>query len=193
MLCRNQTNITFMKILKISGLIILALIVLILVAGAFMPKEFHFEGKQSIKSSREIAWNNVVNLRNHEKWSQWRVLDPNMQVVFSGDDGQVGSKMVWTSEHAQVGNGTQTLTGIDGKDRVNFDVDFGGKGNAKSYLMVSGDTSQCNVTWGLDIQAPYPMNAIMGMMMKKEMMDDMFTKGLGMLKEACEKEESAIQ
>jgi hypothetical protein len=44
-----------MKILKISGLIILALIVLILVAGAVMPKEFHFEGNQNIKSSRDIA------------------------------------------------------------------------------------------------------------------------------------------
>ncbi len=182
-----------MKILKISGLIILALIVLILVAGAFMPKEFHFEGKQNIKSSRDIAWSNVVNLRNHDKWSQWRVLDPNMQIGYTGDDGQVGSKMMWTSEHSEVGNGTQTITGIDGKDRVNFDVDFGGKGSAKSYLMVSGDTTQCLVTWGLDIQAPYPMNAIMGMMMKKEMMDDMFTKGLGMLKDVCEKEESAIQ
>lgn len=182
-----------MKILKISGLIILGVIVLICVAGAFMPKEFHFEGKQSIKSSRDIAWSNVVDLRNHDKWSQWRLLDPNMQIGYSGDDGQVGSKMMWTSEHAEVGNGTQTITGIDGKDRVDFDVEFEGKGSAKSYLLVKGDTTQCLLTWGLDIQAPYPMNAIMGLMMKKEVMDDMFSKGLGLLKDVCEKEAMVVK
>jgi hypothetical protein len=181
-----------MKILKISGLIILALIVLILVAGAVMPKEFHFEGNQNIKSSRDIAWNNVVDLRNHDKWSQWRLLDPNMQIGYTGDDGQVGSKMLWVSEHSEVGNGTQTITGIDGKDRVNFDVEFDGKGSAKSYLLVSGDSTQCTVTWGIDIQAPYPMNAVMGLMMNKKVMDDMFIKGLGLLKDVCEREEKAI-
>jgi hypothetical protein len=180
-----------MKILKISGLIILVVIILICVAGAFMPKEFHFEGKQKIKSSRDIAWSNVVDLRNHDKWSQWHLLDPKMQIGYSGDGGQVGSKMMWVSKHPQVGNGTQTITGIDGKNRVNFDVDFEGKGSAKSYLVVNGDSSQCAVIWGLDIQAPYPMNAIMGMMMNKQMMDDMFTNGLGLLKDVCEKEESA--
>jgi hypothetical protein len=182
-----------MKILKISGLILLAVIVLICVAGAFMPKEFHFEGKQNIKSSREIAWSNVVDLRNHDKWSQWHLLDPNMQIGYTGDDGQVGSKMMWVSEHAQVGNGTQTITGIDGKDRVDFDVEFEGKGSAKSYLLVNGDSSQCIVTWGLDIQAPYPMNAIMGMMMNKQTMDDMFSQGLGLLKDVCEKEAMEVK
>ena len=182
-----------MKILKISGLILLGLIVLVLIAGTFMKKEFHFEGKQHIQASRDLVWDNLVILRNHEKWSQWRQLDPNMQVVFTGDDGQVGSIMKWSSEHSEVGNGTQTITSIDGRDRVNFDVDFGGRGHSKSYLALSGDSLQSTVIWGLDIEAPYPMNAIMGMMMRESIMDEMFTKGLGLLKETSEKEETSVK
>jgi hypothetical protein len=35
------------------------------------------------------------------------------------------------------------------------------------------------------------MNAIMGMMMNKQTMDDMFSNGLGLLKDVCEKEKSS--
>jgi hypothetical protein len=68
-----------------------------------------------------------------------------MQIGYTGDDGQVGSKMLWVSEHSEVGNGTQTITGIDGKDRVNFDVEFDGKGSAKSYFLLRGGSTQCKV------------------------------------------------
>ncbi len=175
-----------MKILKIIGILILLVVATILIAGAFMKKEFHFERSIDIKASKDVVWNNMVSFKNHGKWSQWKEMDPNMEVTFAGNDSEVGSKMSWKSANKNVGNGSQTITAIDPGKRVDSELDFDGRGKANAYLAVSGDSTSCKAVWGMDMKASYPMNAIMGMFVSEKTMNEMFDKGLGMLKTASE-------
>lgn len=176
-----------MKIIKFLGLLLLLIVAGVLIAGAFMKKDFHFERSMEMQAPKDRVWDYVVHFKQHEQWSQWRELDPAMETSISGTDGNVGAKMSWKSTHKEVGNGSQTITAIDPGKRVDTELEFEGQGNAKSYYLIEGDSSSCKVTWALDMQAPYPMNALLPMMMSEKVMNDMFDKGLGMLKKAVEK------
>lgn len=174
-----------MKFLKITGLVVLTIIILVLIAGTFMKKDFHFEKSMEIMAPKDKVWENIVYFRNHEKWSQWKELDPNMKTVITGTDGSVGAKMSWTSDHKEVGNGSQTIAKIDPGKRMDVDLMFEDMG-AKSFYAIEGDSMNCKVTWGFDSHVGWPFNAIVSFMMTEAAMDEMFDKGLGMLKKASE-------
>src|SRR5262245_26202910 len=111
-----------MKILKFIGLFLLLVIGIVLIAGAFMKKDFHFEKSATINAPKEVVWNNVAMLKNHEKWSQWKELDPNMTNVITGTDGQVGAKATWKSDHKMVGSGSQTITAVVPGEKVETEL-----------------------------------------------------------------------
>jgi uncharacterized protein YndB with AHSA1/START domain len=175
-----------MKIIKFLGLAILIVIVMGLISAAFIKKDFHFEKSVEIGASKETVWQNVVMFANHDKWSQWKELDPLMKVTITGNDGEVGAKMAWTSDHKDVGNGTQTITSVIPGQRVDSDLDFDGKGKAKTYMAVNGDSTKCKTTWALDMHLDYPFN-LFGALFAEKGMNEMFDKGLGMLKTTSEK------
>jgi hypothetical protein len=172
-----------MKILKIFGLLLGVAIALFLIAGLFVPKDFHFEKSKEMAVSKDKVWDNIKTLRNHDKWSQWRVLDPNMKIEYKGVDGAVGSSMDWTSNHDQVGNGKQTITNVVDGERIDSKVEFDGRGEVNSYLFVQGDSTSSKVTWGIEMHADYPFNTFAAMMGEK-MMVDMFDKGFQLLDKA---------
>lgn len=172
-----------MKFLKILGLILLTVIVIILVSGLFIKKEFEFEMTKEMAIPRDKVWENVVYFKNHDKWSQWRKMDPNMKVEITGIDGTPGAKMSWTSDHDDVGNGSQTILNVSGSDRVDSKLELEGRGEANTYFSVVGDSTRCKVTWSLKMNAPYPFNTFMQLRGDK-MMNEMFKTGLDMLEKA---------
>ncbi len=174
-----------MKIIKFLGFVILGVILLGLVAALFIKKDFHFEKSQAINASKDVVWDNVVKFENHQKWSQWKKMDPNMKVVITGTDGEKGAKMSWTSDHDKVGNGSQTITNVIAGERVDSELDFDGKGTAKTYMKVSGDSTKCTATWALDMHLGYPFN-LFGALFAEKRMNVMFDTGLDMLKTCSE-------
>lgn len=177
-----------MKVLKFIGVFLLLVIGIVLIAGAFMKKDFKFEREVAINAPKAVVWNNVVMLKNHDKWSQWKEMDPNMTNEITGTDGQVGAKVSWKSTNKSVGNGSQTISNIVPGERVDTDLDFGGNGKAKAYFLVSGDSTSSKIKWGFESHVGWPMNFIARMMMTEKNMGGMLDKGLGMLKNVSESE-----
>jgi uncharacterized membrane protein len=173
-----------MKVLKYILFGVLGIVVLAAIAALFMKKDFHFEKSAEINAPKDVVWEYVSKFSKHETWSQWKKMDPKMKVELSGVDGTVGSKMSWTSDHSQVGNGSQTISNIIPGERVDVQLDFGDNGKPTSFYTFSGDSTNCKVTWGMDMHMNYPFN-IMGPMMDG-WMDEMFVTGLNMLKDASE-------
>lgn len=173
-----------MKILKVLLTLLAVLLVAFLVAGLFIKKDFEFQMTRKMKVPREKVWENVATLKNHDRWSQWRQIDPAMQVTYSGIDGQPGSSMEWESQKEGVGNGKQTISKVTGNERIDFNLLFGGSYEAQSYISVSGDSTETEVTWWLGSHASYPFNTIAYIMMDKSKMDEMFSKGFDLLEKA---------
>ncbi len=176
-----------MKILKFIGFLVVLVVVIVLVAGAVMKKDFHFERKTTINAPKDRVWNNIVMFENHKKWSQWQQLDPKMKTSISGMDGTVGAKMSWESEHKEVGKGSQTIKSIRDNERIDYDMDLGQGTKPTSYFKVTGDSVKTDVAWGMDAHIGFPFNAIAGIFMTDKAMNEMFDKGLSMLKETSEK------
>ncbi|MBK9015622.1 MAG: hypothetical protein IPM82_17005 [Saprospiraceae bacterium] len=57
-----------MEILKKIGIVLLALLVLALVAAAFMPKHFEYERSTDINASKEVVFGIVNDLKTQETW-----------------------------------------------------------------------------------------------------------------------------
>jgi uncharacterized membrane protein len=178
-----------MKIIKIILKGLLAIIIVALIAGAFMKKEFHYEKSVRINAPADLVWQNIVYFKNHEKWSQWKETDPNMIEEITGTDGTVGAKATWTSEHKEIGNGSQTITAIVPGKRVDTKLEFGGQDGGTGFFTVEKENGATKVVWGMHSEIPYPMNAMAPMFMPSdEDMNQMFEKGLAMLKKASEEQ-----
>ncbi|MEZ4804362.1 MAG: SRPBCC family protein [Bacteroidia bacterium] len=178
-----------MKIIKIILKSILVLIIVVLVAGVFMKKEFNYEKSISINAPSDLVWENILYFKNHDKWSQWKEIDPNMKEEITGTDGTVGAKATWSSNHKEVGNGSQTITAIVPGKRVDTKLEFDGQDGGTGFFTVDEENGATKVVWGMHSEIPYPINAMSFMFMPSdEDMNQMFEKGLAMLKKASEEQ-----
>ena len=96
------------KVLKYILLFIVAIIAIVLIAGIFISRDFHFERSIVINAPKEKVWQNVGTLAGMDKWSPWNVRDPHMQKSITGQDGTVGATSTWKG-NKDVGSGSQTI------------------------------------------------------------------------------------
>ena len=97
-----------MKILKYALMVIGIIIVMVLIAALFIPKEYQVSRTVSIDAPQTVVMDQVKSLRKMNEWSPFIEGDPNMQITYGGTEGQVGSSSAWKSK--EMGEGSQTIT-----------------------------------------------------------------------------------
>jgi hypothetical protein len=169
--------------------IILGIIILLLLLALFISKDMNYEKSIEINSPINNVWENVKSLSAMDKWSPWGEKDPNMEKTFSGTDGEVGSKQSWKSNVKDVGEGSQTITGIEKPSLLETKLEFlkPFKSFANAYIKLKEVDENTIVTWGFNSTMPYPMNLMKIFMNFEKSMDIEFGSGLSKLKEICEK------
>jgi len=171
-----------MKVLKKILLVILALIALILIVAAFVPKKFTSEREIVINKPRSEVFDYIRYIKNQDNFGVWQLSDPAMKKSYEGTDGTVGFKYSWDSK--EMGKGTQTITNIVEGERMDTELDFGFGDPAKAYFITKdANAGQTTVVWGITGKSPYPFN-IMGLFYD---MGNDFEKGLQNLKGVLEK------
>ena len=165
----------------------LVVIVVALVAVAYvLPRETQVQRSITIDAPPSRVFPHVNAMQATEAWSPWLDRDPDVQLTYEGPDSGVGNRLIWTSEHPQVGNGTQEITLSTPDERVETALDFGALGTADAWfaLQPAGDGTQ--VTWGFTTDAGMnPMSRWMGLMMDRWVGAD-YEKGLAKLKAVVE-------
>jgi hypothetical protein len=96
------------KILKVLVFGLVGLLVLMLLAGFFMPKDWKVRRTISIRATPEAIHAQVADLSRWPEWMPWMAEDPQMTVSFEGEPTRVGSVMRWRSE--KMGDVALTLT-----------------------------------------------------------------------------------
>lgn len=175
------------KALKIIGIIILLAIAFVLIAGLFVPKEYHLEKDITINASRDKVWSHINSLQQLEKWSPWAAKDPAMKVKHEGLEGAIGSVYKWDG-NKEVGEGSQTLTKVQPPDKVESHLHFikPFEGEADAFINLSESGNVTKVTWGFDTKYAYPMNVMQLFVDMDEMMGKEYNAGLAKLKQICE-------
>lgn len=172
-----------MKILKYALLVIGIVIVMVLIAALFIPNEYQVSRTVSINAPESVVMDQVKSLKKMNEWSPFTERDPDMQIIYGGTEGQVGSSSTWKSE--EMGEGSQTITKLT-DDRVETELNFKKpmEGHAISYFQTAAEGKMVKATWGMEGRNPYPFN-IMCLFMENMIGKD-YEKGLAKLKARCE-------
>ncbi len=177
-----------MKALKIIGIILLILIGLPLIIALFVNKDFSHEESLTINAPVDEVWSSTNTLQKMDAWSPWTGRDPEIKQDYTGNEGTVGSKNCWDSQHPEVGAGCQTITKVGAPYLLETHLDFTRpyESQGDAYVKLEEDGNGTKVTWGIKSEFPYPMNLMNLMMDAEAAMGPDFQKGLNSLKTIVE-------
>ncbi|MEO1262319.1 MAG: GyrI-like domain-containing protein [Bacteroidota bacterium] len=178
-----------MKVLKTLGFLILGLVALLLIIGAFQPTHVEYKSSTDINASKDIIFSKINDLKAWEEWGPWKEEDPTIQMTYGEKTEGIGASYNWTSELS--GDGKVTITESDAPTWQNSAIEFDGQGGSNGWFKLEdGENGATKSYWGFSMDIPYPWNAMLlftGASMKKQM-DKMLESGLSNLKAICEKE-----
>ena len=111
-----------MRYLKRMAIVLVALAVLFLVVGFFLPPTFTVARTAEIAAPPEKVYALVADPRGWKQWSAWNKRDPQMQIEYGGPPAGMGAKWSWKSKSQ--GDGEMTFTAAEPGRRIAFDLYF---------------------------------------------------------------------
>jgi uncharacterized protein YndB with AHSA1/START domain len=127
---------------------LIAAVAIIIVGGSFLlPAQAVVTRSTEIAAPPDKVFAIVSDLRRFNEFSPWADLDPNIKYTFEGPESGIGQKMNWTSDNADVGNGSQTITRYEPPNFLETQLDFGMRGRPVASFDLVPSTSGTNVTW----------------------------------------------
>lgn len=174
-----------MKVLKVTGLVLVGIIVLALIAGLFIDGKYAVEREVTINKPKLEVYDYVKYLKNQNNYSVWAKTDPAMKKEFTGEDGTVGFISAWDSENPDVGKGEQKIIKIADGERIDYELHFIKPFEATDYAYMTTEAvsdNQTKVKWGFNGEMKYPMNLMMLFMNMEKMLAPDLENGLSSLK-----------
>ncbi|HRZ41255.1 MAG TPA: SRPBCC family protein [Bacteroidales bacterium] len=178
------------KFLRIAGISILVIILIPLVAALFIPKEYSLERSTIISQPSDSVFTFLVMLKNHDQFSVWEKMDPDMKKEYRGTDGTVGFVSAWKSEMGDVGSGEQEIKNIVPGERIDYTIRFLKPFKSVSdawFITEAAGDSATNVRWGFTGTMNYPFNVLRIFMNFEDAVGKDYEKGLANLKAILEK------
>lgn len=179
-----------MKILKMLGIGIGALVALVLITAAITKKSYSVERSVTIAKGKAEVFGYLKLLKNQDNFSVWAKMDPDMKKTYRGTDGTVGFVSAWESKKDDVGTGEQEIKKIEEGKRIDYELRFIKPFEATSpaYLVFDdAGATQTKVSWGMSGSMSYPMNIMLLFMDMEKMIGKDFETGLANLKGLLEK------
>lgn len=136
--------------------LILGLLVLIVVAGLVIKKDFNVTRSVSVDADAATVQTVLGDFNQFAQWNPWGKIDDAMTFEVSGEPGTVGHMYTWSSDNDSVGSGTMTIDDI-GDDYISISVDFGEYTISSSHTVSSTDAGT-EVTWSASGSSPYLMS-----------------------------------
>ena len=167
---------------------IVALLVLFFVVGFLLPREVRVERSVEIDASPQAVFAMVNDFQQFNRWQPWALIDPSTRYVFEGPDTGAGSRMIWYSDHPQVGDGMQEILESLPYSRVRALLDFGTGGMAYADYLIDAREGGSVLTWTLETDmGGNPVGRYVGLMMDG-MIGPSYEQGLSNLKAILESE-----
>lgn len=175
-----------MKVLKTVVIALVVLVVLIVLVGFLLPSTVHVERTAVIGAPQATLYALLSGYGRFNEWSPWADRDPETVYTYDGPDHGVGAKMTWASDDPDVGSGSQEITAVDPRDRIESRLDFGDEGTADAYYDLEPADGGTRVTWGFDTDFGYNViGRYLGLFFDGMLGPD-YEKGLASLKTLAE-------
>jgi len=170
-------------------IVITIIIVSVIIFAITMGNEMRIERSISVNLPANQIFDYVKISKNHDNFSTWNMLDPEMKKEYHGTDGQVGFVYKWESlKNKNVGSGEQETIKLDQGKSIEYEIRFHKpmKNIAKAKFVFSQiTTGQTEVMWGFYSPSKFPMSLFKPIFQKLLAKD--LEKGLKNLKTVLEK------
>ena len=135
-----------MRYLKRMAIVLVALAVLFLVVGFFLPPNFTVARTAEIAAPPEKVYALVADPRGWKQWSAWNKRDPQMQIEYGGPPAGMGAKWSWKSKSE--GAGSMEFVRVEPNKRIEYALAFP-EFNMKSggAFAIDAAPSGTKVTW----------------------------------------------
>jgi len=187
-LCLNLINQkqTIMKFLKVFGITIVALAVIILVGGMFLPKTYSASRSVTINAPDSVIYNNIANLNEFYKWNPWSKMEPTAKTTITGSVGKPGHTYTWKGK--ETGSGQMKIRSVEANKLVDIEMKFlepwESIADTKFEISPTGDGNK--VTWTISGENNI-ISKWMGVFVSMDsMIGKDFEDGLKFLKEKSE-------
>ncbi len=171
-----------MKILKITGIVLAALVLIILIGSFFLPAKFHVERSVTIAAPAAAVFGQINNLKNWEKWGPWQAEDPGINISYAEKVAGAGAYYSWTSEKS--GNGSLAIVESTPFSDIKNELNFEGMGTSYGSWHFEESDHKTTLTWSFDGEMK-GLYKWFGLMMKRNMVP-MMDKGLASIKKIAE-------
>jgi len=177
-----------MKVLKRIFFLLIVVIVALVGVSYLLPDTAQVSRSIVINAKPEAIFPYVNSMQETEKWSPWLSRDPETKLNYEGPASGVGSTLHWSSDHKQVGSGTQEIVESVENQMVKTALEFGPLGQAAAYFELTPEGDETKVTWGFDTELGMnPAMRWMGLMMDNWVGAD-YERGLANLKTVAEQQ-----
>ncbi|MDX1500390.1 MAG: SRPBCC family protein, partial [Woeseiaceae bacterium] len=160
------------------------IILLFFVGGLLLPREHAVTAETRIDAYPATVFALVNDFDRFVLWSPRFETDPNARIVYGGPDRGVGATMTW--DGPVIGTGTQRIVRSDPYSLVEYAINPGAAGAARSTFEINADDGGTHVRWthardyGYNIVARYLAPLIAGIMEREQ------ADGLRTLRELAE-------
>ena len=177
-----------MKILKIIGIVVAAIVTIAVIIGLVAPKNYDVKRDIVISAPVDAVFKTVSHYSEFPKWSPWQGLDTAMTSTLEGEDGIVGARYSWKGND-KVGEGSMTITKVEEGKIIEHDLKFlkPFESNATTYMTTEAAEGGTKVIWGMRGESGFVSRIFMTLMggMDGAIGKD-YEKGLAKLKTVCE-------
>lgn len=171
-----------MSKLKKVGLGVAGLAIAVVAAAYVLPRHVEVERSLVIAAEPDEIFPHLNSMKAFNAWSPWADLDPDTVYVFSGPETGKGARSEWSSDHPQVGSGSQEIIESELNKSIRTRLDFGPDGIADGFYTLIRVETGTQVIWGFRTDMGNSLiGRYMGLMMDKWVGGD-FEKGLNKLK-----------
>ncbi len=183
-----------MKFLKRALVVLVILLLMIPAVAMFLPDHAHIQREVVIARTPAHVYAVIEDMRRFNAWSPWFDIDPATQYTYEGPRRGIGAKLAWSSQHPDVGVGSQIITVAEPGRALGTHLDFGEMGQADAKLTLEAVDGGTRVTWGFDSDLPLNLDGkflfnVVGRFMGlsfDSMLGPYYERGLGKLKTVVE-------
>lgn len=143
---------------------IVGLIALLFIIALFSKKGYTIQRDIVINKPVNEVFNYIKHLKNQDLFSKWVMTDPNMNRVFTGNDGEVGFIYAWDSVNKASGKGEQEIKSLVENKHVDIEVRFEKPMKAVAKTPFSCEVlsdNETKVSWTMISNMNYPMNVLL--------------------------------
>lgn len=179
-----------MKIIRGVALVLAGVMILALIAAAFMPETLRVERSIVINRPVDEVFDQVADLSNWLAWNPWSELDPEAVNEISTPSRGRGAQ--WNWEGDKIGKGHLVQEEIEEDKMVRFTLAFEEPMQSTGTDLWQFDTLDSNttrVTWVDEMALDYPVGRLSALFIGPAM-EEQFDKGLMNLKRLLESQKS---